>query len=72
MQANDINHLFELLKKNADGEPEDREVRNAVNGLTSSQRKTLNDILASPEKMKAFLHTDAARELMKKLGKKEN
>ena len=70
MQANDWNRLFETLKKEAPGEASDAEVQSAVNGLTAQQKQKLGDILSSPEKMKAFLQTDAARTLMKKLGKK--
>ena len=72
MQANDWNKLFESLKKNGNGEASDTQVQNAVGQLTDRQRQTLNGILASPEKMKAFMQSDAAKDLLKKLGKKEN
>jgi hypothetical protein len=45
-------------------------VQNAVNGLTPQQKASLSEILSSPEKMKAFFQSDAAKEMMKKLGKK--
>ena len=70
MQANDMDRLFEALKKNGGKEASNADVQNAVGGLSKRQRQRLDDILSSPEKMKAFLETEQARELMKKLGKK--
>ena len=72
MQANDWNRLFDSLKTNKDGEASDAQVQSALGQLTERQRQTLNGILASPEKMKSFMQSDAAKELLKKLGKKEN
>ena len=70
MQAKESDRLFELLKNADGGDPEDGQVRSAVNGLSAQQREKLDEILASPEKMKALLNTDAARAVMRKLGKK--
>ncbi len=67
MQANDKNSLFETLK--AKGGASDADVQKAVNGLSGAQKARLDEILSSPEKMKALLGSDAAKELMKKLGK---
>ena len=72
MQANDWNKLFDSLKRNEKGEASDTQVQNAVRQLSEQQRQALSGILVSPEKMKAFMQSDAAKELLKKLGKKEN
>ena len=71
MQANELNRLFEALK-GSNEEASDTQVQNAVSGLTPQQRASLNDILSSPEKMKAFFQSEAAKNMMKKLGKKGN
>lgn len=68
MQANDMKNLFAALQKK---DAEDRDVQAAVEKLSASQRETLNGILASPEKLKEMLGSEQARELMKKLGKRE-
>ena len=70
MQANELNKLFEALKSGDQGEASDAQVQNAVSGLTPQQKASLNDILSSPEKMKAFFQSEAAKDIMKKLGKK--
>ena len=70
MQANELNKLFEALKSGDPGEASDAQVQNAVSGLTPQQKASLNDILSSPEKMKAFFQSEAAKDIMKKLGKK--
>lgn len=70
MQANDMDRLFEALKKNDGKEATEADVQSAVGGLSARQRQKLDDILSSPVKMKALLQTEQARELMKKLGKK--
>ena len=72
MQANDMDRLFEALKKNCGKEATEADVQSAVGGLSARQRQKLDDILSSPEKMKALLQTEQAREVMKKLGKKGN
>ena len=69
MQANELNRLFEALK-GSNEEASDAQVQNAVSGLTPHQKASLNDILSSPEKMKAFFQSEAAKDMMKKLGKK--
>ena len=70
MQENELNRLFEALKGSRNGEASESQVQNAVSGLTPQQRASLNEILSSPEKMKAFFQSDTAKEMMKKLGKK--
>lgn len=67
MQANDLNNLFDSLKNS--GQPNEAQVRSAVRGLNAAQRSQLDEILSSPEKMKALLGSDAAKDLLKKLGK---
>ena len=70
MQENPIDKLLSSLKnRNAAPQERERNVREAVGGLTPEQRARLEDILSSPEKMKAMLSSDRAKELMKKTGK---
>ena len=70
MQAKDLSALVEALKKNRGG-VSDGAVQNTVQRLSPAEREKLGEILSSPEKMKALLSSDAARELGKKLGLKE-
>ena len=70
MQEYDWKRLFETLKKNGEGNASDAEVQSAVGGLSEKQRQKLGEILSSPEQMKAFMQSDAAQSLLKKLGKK--
>ena len=68
MQASDGNKLFQTLK-NKDNNVAQDDVRQAVQGLSVQQKARLDDILSSPEKMKALLDSDTAKALMKKMGK---
>ena len=68
MQASDGNKLFQTLK-NKDNNVAQDDVRQAVQGLSAQQKARLDDILSSPEKMKALLDSDTAKALMKKMGK---
>ena len=70
MQADELRSLLEKLKR-ADADPEDREVQSAVNSLSGEQRKKLDSVLSSPEKMRQLLQSDTAKELLKKLRKKD-
>ena len=67
MQANDLNRLFRSLKQNEN--QTDGDVQRAVQGLSGAQKAKLDEILSSPEKMKALLGSDAAGKLLEKLGK---
>ena len=67
MQANDLNQLFRSLKQNEN--QTDGDVRKAVAGPSGAQKAKLDEILSSPEKMKALLGSDAARTLLEKMGK---
>ena len=67
MQANDLNQLFRSLKQNEN--QTDGDVRKTVAGLSVTQKAKLDEILSSPEKMKALLGSDAARTLLEKMGK---
>ena len=68
MQANEQDKLFHQLKRNG-GDIADGDVRRAVQGLSAQQKARLDDILSSPEKMRALLDSDTAKALMKKMGK---
>ena len=68
MQANEQNKLFHKLKNN-EGDIAADDVRQAVQGLSAQQKARLDDILSSPEKMKALLDSDTAKALLKKMGK---
>ncbi len=70
MQANDKDQLFRALKTAGNAAPDDAAVRRAVQGLSASERARLEQLLASPERMRALLSSDAAQDLMKQLGKK--
>ena len=72
MQANDWNRLFETLKKNGEGNASGAEVQSAVGSLSAAQKQKLGELLSSPDKMRAFMQSDAAKALMEKLGKKGN
>ncbi len=69
MQANELNKFYNALKKKEGANSE--AVQSAVNGLSGEQKARLEGVLSSPEKMKALLESDAARELMKKLNGNE-
>ena len=71
MQANDKNQLFQALKNAGNAQPDDGTVRRAVQGLSEAERAKLEQLLASPERMRQLLSTDAAQDLMKKLGKQD-
>lgn len=72
MQANDWKRLFETLKRNGEGSASDAEVQSAVGSLSAAQKQKLGELMSSPEKMRAFMQSDAAKALMEKLGKKGN
>lgn len=69
MQANNQNQIFRALKNAGNSQPDADTVRRTVEGLNAEDRAKLEQILSSPEKMRALLSSDAARELMNKLGK---
>ena len=70
MQANDMDKLFLSMNDPAKGDRErENAVSRAVGALTPAQRAKLDEILSSPEKMKALLTSERAKELMKKTGK---
>ena len=69
MQANDKNQILQTLKNAGNAQPDDAAVRRAVQGLSEAERAKLEQLLASPERMRQLLNTDAAQDLMKKLGK---
>ena len=68
MQANEQNKLFQKLKSNED-DIAAGDVRQAMQGLSAQQKARLDDILSSPEKMKALFDSDTAKALMNKMGK---
>lgn len=65
----DANELFRELKKE-ESEVSRETVDSAIEGLTDPQKKKLTDILSSPDKIKSLLHSEKAREILQKLGKK--
>ncbi len=69
MQANDINKLMGDFTSAGNGSQRAQTVKQAVDALTPEQKAALDDILSSPEKIKALLSTERAKRLMRETGK---
>ena len=64
MQQNDLNNIFDNLKKN---NVDDEKVNKAVEKLSEEQKGKLSELMSDPELLKKLMSSPKAQMIMEKL-----
>lgn len=67
MQPNNLKNIFDSLKNN---EVSNEKVASAMEGLSSEQKKTLDELMSDPELLKKFMASPNAQKILGKLKEK--